>query len=352
MESASTDPQPSPAQGAVLQMAMGAMVTKVLTEATKLGIPDLVKDHGSLSASEMVSCHGVAVDLDSLERVLRACASAGIFTEDHVGKFGPTELSETLTASSPASLKKLVEAMGGTWYKGWTMLGEAIRTGRPQSNNVFGAEWWDFLNANPKELEDFGAAMKSASHNSLRGVLERYDFTGVASIADIAGGFGHMAVGLVEKYSALQATVLDVPSVIRLATEQLAALDPSTKSRLEYVGGDMFESVPQAEAYIMKHIIHDWDDERCVQLLENCRRSMQGNGRVLCIDTVVQPMGSTSDLPAKLVDILMMVVLPGRERTEAQWRRLYDNAGFKVQRIIPLQDNIGTSIVEGIKKES
>jgi hypothetical protein len=352
MQSTATVQQPAPAQAAVIQMAMGAMVTKVISEATKLGIPDLVKEHGPLSATEMVAACGVAAVPDSLERVLRACASVGLFSEDASGKFGPTELSETLTASSPTSLKKLVEAMGGPWYKGWTELGEAIRTGKPQARKVFGADWWDYLNANPKELEDFGEAMKSASHNSLRGVLELYDFAGVEKIADIAGGFGHMAIGLLEKYAGLRATVLDLPNVLQIALEHIALSEPTIRERLEYVAGDMFESVPEADVYILKHIIHDWDDEKCIRLLENCRRSMRGEGRVLCIDTVVQPMGSTSDAPAKLVDILMMVLLPGRERTEAQWRRLYNSAGLEIQRVIPLRDNIGTSIVEGVKRRS
>ena len=352
MESAGTVQQPSAAQVTVIQMAMGAMVTKVISEATRLGIPDLVKIHGPLSATQMVDDCGVDAVADSLERVLRACASVGLFSEEASGRFGPTALSETLTASSPTSLKALVQAFGGTWYRGWTELGEAIRTGKPQARNVFGAEWWDYLTANPTELEQFGQAMKSASHNSLRGVLERYDFTGVEKIADIAGGFGHMAIGLLQKYPMLRATVLDVPDVVRIAPQHVAVSDATTHDRLEYVGGDMFESVPEADVYVMKHIIHDWDDAKCVQLLENCRRNMRGHGRVLCIDTVVQPMGVTNDTPAKLVDILMMVLLPGRERTEPQWSRLYNSAGFEIHKIIPLGDNIGTSIVEGVRLRS
>ena len=130
MESTATVQQSAPAQAAVIQMAMGAMVTKVVSEATRLGIPDLVKEHGPLSAGEMVAACGVAAVPDSLERVLRACASVGLFSEDASGKFGPTELSETLTASSPTSLKKLVEAMGGPWYKGWT---DSVRRSEQES---------------------------------------------------------------------------------------------------------------------------------------------------------------------------------------------------------------------------
>lgn len=168
----------------------------MIAEATRLGVPDLVKQHGAVRALEMVNSYGVIAVPDALERLLRACASLGVFTEDAAGKFGPTELSEVLTLDSPVSLKKLVEAIGGSWYKCWTELFEAVRTGKPQARKVFGAEWWDYLNANLKELEDFKAAMQSASLNSLRGLLDNCDFTGVEAIADIGGGLGHLAIAL------------------------------------------------------------------------------------------------------------------------------------------------------------
>jgi hypothetical protein len=207
----------------------------------------------------MVATHGIVAVPDALERLLRACASLGVFTEDAGGKFGPTELSEVLTSDSPVSVKKLVEAVGGLWYKGLTGVLEAVQTGKPQARKVFGLEFWDYLNANPKELEDFGEAMKSNSLNSLRGVLEHCDFTGVAKIADIGGGFGHLAIALLEKYSSLQAVVLDVPELIPVARERAALKDPAVANRLEYVGEDMFKSVLRAEVYIRKNIIHDWD---------------------------------------------------------------------------------------------
>jgi predicted O-methyltransferase YrrM len=248
---------------------------------------------------------------------------------------------------SPVSLKKLVEAIGGSWYKCWTELFEAVRTGKPQARKVFGAEWWDYLNANPKELEDFGAAMQSASLNSLRGLLENCDFTGVEAIADIGGGFGHLAIALLRRYPRLRATVLDVAEVIRIAPGRVALNDATIADRLEYVAGDMFESVPSADVYVMKLIIHDWEDEKCIQLLANCRRNMRGNGRVICIDSVLPPMGSTS---AKFRDLLMLVLITGRERTEAQWQQLYKAAGLEIRSITPTHDNHGTSIIEGVKR--
>jgi SAM-dependent methyltransferase len=347
MESPATQPQSLPPQAIVMQMAMGAWVTKVIAEATRLGVPDVVKQHGPMRAADMAAQIGAAPD--ALERLLRACASVGVFTEDAAGKFGPTELSEVLTADSPVSVKKLVEAIGGPWFKGWTQLLESVKTGKPQVRNVFGMEFWDYLNANPKELEDFGEAMKSNSLSSLRGVLEKCDFSSARKIVDVGGGFGHLAVALLGKYPTLQAAVLDVPEVIPVAKERFPVNDPAVASRLEYLARDMFESVPEADVYIMKHIIHDWDDERCLRLLRNCHKSMQGDGRVICVDSVLPPMGNTAGTPAKLLDITMLVFITGKERTEEQWTSLYRAAGFGIRSITPIHDNFGTSIVEGVK---
>lgn len=303
-----------------------------------------------MHAAEMVTGGGIRATPNALERLLRACASLGVFTEDEQGKFGPTQLSEVLTADSPASVKKLVEAIGGPWYRGWAELLGSIKTGKPQVKKVFGMEWWDYLNANPKELEDFGEAMKSNSLNSLRGVLENCDFKGVEKIADIGGGFGHLAVALLEKYFTLQAIVMDIPDLIPVAQQRFPVKDRAIANRLEYLAGDMFNSVPAANVYIMKHIIHDWEDESCIRLLQNCHHSMRGGGRVICVDSVLPPMGNVGGTPAKLLDINMLVFIGGRERTEDQWSHLYRTAGFEIRSITPIHDNFGTSIVEGVKQ--
>jgi ubiquinone/menaquinone biosynthesis C-methylase UbiE len=352
MESKTAVNQSLPPQAVIKQMVMGAWVAKVITEVTRLGVPDLVKQHGSMRAAEMVNAGGIDAVPNALERVLRACASLGVFTEDATGRFGPTQLSDVLTSDSPESMKKLVEAMGGPWYRGWAELLEAVKTGQPQARKVFGMEWWDYLTANPKELEDFAEAMKSNSLNSLRGVLENCDFKGVENVADIGGGFGHLAVALLEKYPTLHAVVMDVPDLIPLAQERFPLKDPAVANRLEYIGGNMFDSVPSANVYIMKHIIHDWEDEKCIQLLNNCRRSMQGDGRVICVDSVLPRMGNVDGTPAKLLDINMLVFITGKERTEDQWSHLYRTAGFEIRSITPIHDNFGTSIVEGVKQRT
>ena len=148
-----------------------------------------------MTAAELIA-GGIDANTDALERLMRACASVGIFTEDANGRFGPTPLSEVLTADSPVSVKALAQETGGLWLKMWIPLADAIRTGEPQARQIFGMEWWDYLKANPKEMETFGEAMKSNSLNSMRGVLEKADFTASRKVVDVGGGFGHLVVAL------------------------------------------------------------------------------------------------------------------------------------------------------------
>ena len=142
--------------------------------------PTLCQQHGPLTAEQLTTTHEVLAQPAFLERALRACASVGLFTEDAAGRFGPTPLSEVLTADSPVSVKKLTEVFGGTWWKVWTGLPEALASGQPQAKAQLGMEFWDYCNANPKEMEDFAEAMKSNSLNSMNGVLQHCDFSDIA----------------------------------------------------------------------------------------------------------------------------------------------------------------------------
>ena len=345
-----TEAQAVPPEGQVLQMVMGGWISTAIAALSKHDVPDVLQKHGPMTATRMVEIGGVDAVPDALQRLLRAAASFGFLTEDSEGRFGPTELCKVLTSDSDTPIKKMVEAMATHWLRIQTALYDAVRTGKNQSKELYGKDWWSWLNDHPRELEDFGEAMKSNSHNSLLGVVEHCDLTGVASICDVGGSFGHMAVALLEKYPDLRASVLEVPDLIPVARKSFVIEDPAVADRLEYVGGDMFSAVPPAEVYVLKHIIHDWEDDYCTRLLTNCHQSMQGNGRVVSVDSVLPPMGDTGGTPAKLLDVLMLSGINGRERTEAQWKELYRATGFEVTRITPLQDNFGTSIIEGAKR--
>jgi len=339
-----------PPQAIVMQLVMGAWVSQTISAVTRLDIPDLLHENGMTSAFDLVKKHGVDAKPEFLERALRACASVGLFTESPEGRFGPTPLSDVLTRNSPVSVKKMTEVFGGSWWKIWSGLLDAIKEGKPQSQAQLGMEYWDYCKLNPKEMEDFAEAMRSNSINSLNGILEYCNLSGVSSVADIGGGIGHTSISLLKKYPDLKAFVLDLPDLVPIAKKNISTESPDLVSRLKFVGGNMFESVPRAQVYIMKHIIHDWDDANCRRLLSNCYNSMEHNGSIICVDAVLSPLGDTAGIAGKFLDIDMMVFNTGKERTLKEWEDLYHNTGFRIKDIIPLDDNFGTSIIEGIKK--
>ena len=341
-----TPPAPSPEQ-TIAQMAMGGWISASLSLIARLNIADALKS-GPKTAAEVADLRHV--DASALGRVMRACASIGLFTESSDGKYGLTPLSQVLTSDSPTNMKPLVREMGGWWLKSFTALEGGVRTGQNQARQVCGMDsWWEYLNQNPQDLEDFGEAMQSNSLNSMRGVLEHCDFSKTKKVVDIGGGFGHLVIALLDKYAHLRGAVLDLPEVIPVAKRRLPIADPYVAERFEYFGGDMFDSVPPADCYILKHIIHDWNDAFSAKLLNNCHASLEEGGRLICVDSVIPPMGDTSATPAKFLSILMQLTIDGKERTREEWEALYRAAGFKLEKITPLQDNFGTSIVEGVK---
>src|SRR5918998_2353612 len=205
------DQESLPPDAIVMQMVVGAWVSQAISAITRLDIPDLLKEHGPKTALELTDALGVRAKPELLQRVMRACASLGIFTESDSGRFGSTPLSDVLTANSPVSTKKLTEIFGASWWKLWGGLESALRTGESQPKALFGMGYWDYCLTNPKEMEDFGEAMKSNSLSSMRAVLEHCDFSDARKVVDIGGGFGHLAIALLKKYKDLRGVVLEMP---------------------------------------------------------------------------------------------------------------------------------------------
>ena len=336
-----------PPEGVVMQMVMGAWVAAAISGVTRLDIPDLLAEHGPCTAAQLAERSPIPLHPEALQRALRACASLGLFSESSEGVFGLTPLSEVLTRDSKSSVKGIAQMFGASWWKVWSGFAEAVKTGRSQATAQLGMEYWEYCNENPDELLAFGEAMKANSHRSTLGLLEHVDFSDARQVVDVAGGLGHLTLALLDRYPKLRGTVLDLPKIVPLAQEHLGQVAPSVRERIEFRGGDMFESVPAGDVYIMKHIIHDWDDASCLKLLKNCRASMDPSGRVICVDAVLPPLGTTGATPAKLLDLNMLVSFQGKERTREQWSALYEAAGLRISTITPLQDNFGTSIVVG-----
>jgi predicted O-methyltransferase YrrM len=329
-----------PPQAVVMDMMTAAWTSQTVSAVTRLGVPDVIHEHGPLTARELTDGHGIAARPDLLARALRACASVGIFTESADGRFGPTALSEVLRGEVPGSVRSFVELIGGRWWPLIGGLADTLHAGQPDVDA-------DDTPRDPAHVERFAQAMKSRAA-SLGGVLEHGDFSGARVVVDVGGSIGHLAIALLRKYPHLRAAVLDLPHVIRVA-ERYAAEEPADlRARLSLVGGDMFVDVPPADTYVIKTVLHDWDDARCVRVLSRCRARLPAGGRVLVVDNVLPPMGDTSATGTKLLDMLMMVLVPGKERVEVEWRALFSGAGLRVASITRTNPRSVESIIEGV----
>ena len=326
-----------PPQSTVMQMMMAAWSAQTVATVARLGVPDILQAHGALTARALIEQHGVDARPAMLERALRACASVGIVTESADGRFGPTALSAVLVEGAPGSIRSFVELIGGPWWALFGGLADTLRTGEPRTQS-FATEQGG--------AERFGKAMRSRVE-STRGTVEHADLSRSRTIADVGGSLGHLAIALLERHPHLRACVLDLPEVVEVAERQAAGLAADIRARLSFVAGDMFVDVPAADTYFIKTVMHDWDDERCVRLLANCRSRLQGEGRIYGVDNVLPPMGDTGASGTKLLDMLMMLSLPGKERTEAEWQALYDAAGLRVAAITPINPRSVECIIEG-----
>ena len=335
-----------PPHAVLFEMLFGAWTAKILAEVVRLDVPDALAG-GPLTADELVRQGGIRAQPVALHRALRACAALGIVTEDSAGRFGPTRLSQLLTRDAPGTLKRFVEYSGGTLWKVWSGLPEGLATGAPQARAQLGMDFFDYLGANPKALEEFGETLKAHSAVANVGVIERYDFTGIRTLVDVGAGYGPLAIAVLEKYPNVRGVVFDLPEVVEAAPTQLQVKNESVARRLSYVAGDMFREVPAADAYVLKLILHDWDDEACATILSNVCARLPRGGRVIAIDNVMPPLGDVSDVPQKLLDVNMMLLLPGKERTRVEWEALYRGAGLVITAMVPIPDAFNMFVIEG-----
>lgn len=343
MQSAAANTAAPPA-AVLTEIAFGAMMTQALYVAAKIGIADLLKD-APRSAAELARL--TDTHERSLYRVLRSLAGAGIFqeTEQH-GVFANTPLSDALQSDAPNSMRNGAIFMGEAWhYNVWGNMMHSVRTGETAWKRTHGAEVFDYFSEFSEHGEIFNGAMTDMSVATAPAVVEAYDFSGIETIADIAGGHGYLLAQILKSNDDLKGILFDVPSVIAGANDLLGR--ENVAERVEKVSGDFFAEVPHADAYIMKHIIHDWDDERSIKILKNIHRAMRGEarGKVLLVETIV-PEGNEPHY-SKLLDLEMLTSPGGAERTAKEYRELLAHAGFKLTRIVPTKSPF--SIVEAVK---
>jgi len=336
MENASNPP----AHVGMLQLLNGAHVAGAVSCLAQLGIPDLV-EHGPKSAEELA--RKIGAQPDALYRLMRATACAGVLAEGADGKFSQTPMSAVLRSNARPSLRAFAIIGGREWHgRGWSELEYCVKTGKPALEKVYGEHIFEFFKRRPEEARLFNDAMTDLSMIDGPAVAEACSFDGIGSIVDVAGGHGLLLATILQRSPKMRGTLYEEPHVIAGAPN--GPLKP-VMDRCTLLSGDMFASVPAgADAYLMKHIIHDWPDEMCVKILKACRAGVNAGGKLLVVDCVIPP--DDQFFPGKFLDLQMLIFPGGRERTEKQFRELFSASGWKLTRIIPTAAM--DSIVEGV----
>jgi hypothetical protein len=329
-----------PSPPVLFQMTTGYWVSQAIYVAAKLGIADLLKD-GPQSCVALSTATGA--EATSLFRLMRALASVGVFSQLGGDRFALSRLAESLQTEVHGSLRAMVITLGEIHYQACGNLLHSVQTGSPAFNHVFGASLFDYLRQNVDAADAFNQGMANVSSMLAYAVLMAYDFAGITSIVDIGGGQGKLLERILQFNPDIRGTVFDTASTIQRAQQELG--NNASGRRCSYVTGDFFTSVPQgADAYLLCGVIHDWDDSRAVRILRNCRKAMTKNSRVLLVDMIVADAASASF--SKLLDLNMLVMNGGRERTTAEFCALLNAADYTLTRIVPTM--APQSVIEAI----
>lgn len=285
---------------------------------------------------------------DNCYRMLRALSHFDVLDEDNQRRFSLTPVGELFRADHPDSVRHLLLVdRSPEWVRPMLRLGEIVAEGGANGfAREFGMEFFEYLEANPDFAEVFNDHMTARSRRETQLVLEVHDeddFSAVSRICDVGGGHGHLACRLLETYPHLEGMVLELPSVIA-EEDRLWAPKLGVEDRCDYIVGDMFEAVPEADAYFLKFILHDWEDDDCVQILSNVREAATTDARLFVIESIVP--GPDAPHFAKRLDMTMMVHIGGRERTEAEYARLLERGGWSLETIRDLPE-VPLSVIEG-----
>jgi len=320
-----------PAEIALLEHVTGAATTVGLHTAARLGIADAIGD-GSKTARELASA--MDVDADTLHRVLRHLASVGVFAIDGEARFSNTRLSTALRAKGRSrSIRGFVEFIGGpAAIKALTMFEHSMKTGESSFDRAHGKTLWDHFAEHPDEGALFAQGMSEITQLSAPYVAAAYPFGELRSVCDVAGGRGMLLAEVLVQHPHLRGALLDADYVLDCATpflEERGVLD-----RVERVVGNFFERIPEGyDAYLLKDILHDWDDARCDTILGACRRAMRPGGKLLIVENVLEDTQITPPVPT--LDVLMLVMTTGgRQRSVEQFRALLARSGFRLERVL------------------
>ena len=325
---------------ALLNLTIGHWTTQAIFVAANLGIADLLRE-GPKSSGDLAQSAGV--DARSLYRLLRALASVGVFAQGTDGRFALTPMAECLQADAPGSMRAWALMMGTYGFQAWGELLHSVKTGETAFDHVHGMGFFDYLGKHPEQGRLFDESMTNFSGPEIAAIVSAYDFSEICTLVDIAGGHGSLLSAILKANPGMKGILADMPAVIEGARRHFEA--SNLADRCEVAPINFFESVPAGgDAYLMKHIIHDWDDGRANTILRNCHRAMAGKGKLLLAETIMTP-GNDPEF-GKWLDLAMLVYAGGCERTEGEYRDLLATGGFQLTRIVPTQSPL--SLMEAV----
>lgn len=332
-----------PPQAILYDLIDGFARTQCISVIAELGVADELAT-GPKTVEELAEAVGARPH--ELLRVLRAVASLGIFSEDNEGRFHMTPLAETIRSDVQGSMRDFAVLYGQPWYwNPWADMLSFVKTGHTPFSHVHGKDLFEYLGGDAEAASVFNGALASITSQGVDPILEAYDFARFNNIVDVGGGNGTLVAGILSAFPKMHGVLYDLPYIVEEAERSIE--DAGVSDRCKVVGGDFFESVPGGgDVYVLKFVVHDWDDERTIKILENCRRAMGMDGTLVLIERGIIPTGN-DPAPIKFMDIHMMVAMGGIERTEGELSELFSRAGFRLTRVIE-SESIDNVIVEGV----
>ena len=316
----------------LIQMGQAGLVSRIVYAAAKLGLADQLAPEPK-SAAELAG--RMQVHAPSLHRLMRTLASLGVLTEQLEQRFALTDLGQALTTGAPGSAKSTILFMGSPWAQmSWDHLVYSVQTGETGFEKAHDVSFFDYLAQHPEDASLFSETMVGFHNQEPPAVAAAYDFSTFNTIVDVGGATGNMLSAVLSLHAGPRGILFDRPHVVKDASILLEAKGVSDRITVE--PGDFFTSVPSgADAYILSHIIHDWNEARCLTILGHIRKAMDQAGRLLIVEMVLPP-GDTAH-PGKLLDMVMLVQLGGRERTASEYASLLSKAGFRLTQVVPTE---------------
>ncbi|MDV3128625.1 acetylserotonin O-methyltransferase [Mycobacterium sp. 21AC1] len=315
---------------AMLEMILGGWVAQGITVAAELGIADALAD-GPLRPDELA--RRINADTDAVDRLLRALVGDGVFRRTRDGRYALNPLADTLRTDAPVSIGAMARFVGCPQHREhWSHLGDAVRTGEAVVPKLRGMGAFEYIASEPGLGEIFNDAMTSVSELAIAPVVAAYDFTRFTTIADVGGGHGRLLSAVLLAAPSARGVLYDLPQVVEGAPELLGRY--GTADRVQVVEGSFFDSVPEgADAYLLKNIIHDWPDEQALTILGNIRAAARPGATLLLVEAVIPD--HDREFIGKWTDMEMLIGIAARERSEAQYRKLYEQAGFQLTAVVP-----------------